>query len=53
MTANHPSSTLKQAEEILSRYERAKSLSQGMFKSTVPNSLLFPVWIKGQQQLLV
>ena len=34
------------AEDIQSCYERAKALSQGLLKSAVPNSLLFPVWIK-------
>jgi dipeptidyl aminopeptidase/acylaminoacyl peptidase len=46
MINNHLSSTSRQADEILTRYESAKTLSQGMFKSVVPNSLLFPVWIK-------
>ena len=31
---------------MLSCYERAKSLSQGILKSAVPNALLLPVWIK-------
>ena len=39
-------STAKQTEEVLSRYEKAKALSQGLLKSAVPNSLLLPVWIK-------
>ena len=31
---------------MLSCYERAKSLSQGILKFAVPNALLLPVWIK-------
>ncbi|MDC0000212.1 S9 family peptidase [Porticoccaceae bacterium] len=46
MTDNQTLSTVRQTEEIQSRYERAKSLSRGMFDPSVPNTLLFPVWIK-------
>ena len=46
MTSSTPLPSVTDAEEILSRYERAKALSQGILKSAVPNALLFPVWIK-------
>ena len=36
------------ADDMLARYQRAKTLSQGVFKPIVPNALLFPVWIEGR-----
>ena len=47
MTNNYSVSIAKQADEMLAYYERAKALLQGMYKPSVPNALLFPVWIKG------
>ena len=51
MTNHDQLPRFSQKEDMLVRYERAKALMQGNFKfktgETVPNSLLFPVWIKG------